>query len=139
MVKLPKFEGKQVAKARITIPSISGGFNDGLDIEPMVLAHGQVGYGIFEFEVRDVDHPRLNPGDASILVREHVLKVPSVMIVTEAEDADAVRTILAVHVESVRRAKESMEGQGSLEDEIGDDQLTAAELKIRKNLRGEKA
>lgn len=141
---LPKFEGKQVARARITMPGLSGGFNDGLDVDPIALKHGQVGVGAFRWEVRDVDHPRLKKDDPTILVREHILIVPTVMIVHDEENGLVLEAMLDAHADYVKRGKQSMAGQGGLDLEhppdpsIPDDELSEDELAIRRMLRGEK-
>jgi hypothetical protein len=136
MPKLPKFEGREVAASRITVPNIGGGLNDALDVQPIVIRHGQEGFGIFRWKCRDVDHVPFKKGDTMVLARHHVIPAESVMIVQEDADVDAVRVMLAAHEERVRRELESMEGQRSLEDEIPDNQLSEEELAIRKTLQG---
>ena len=135
---LPRFEGRQVAASRITIPGIGGGLNDALDVEPIALKHGQEGLAIIAWRVRDVDHVPLKKGEPAILARHHVLEATQVTLVGDEQVGD-VAAILAANVERVKRAKDSMSGQGSLEDEVPDDQLTADELRIRRELQGKPA
>lgn len=135
---LPKFEGKQVVASRITVPGMGGGLNDALDVEPVALKHGQRGFGIFEYEVRDVDHVPLKRGESAVLARHHVLTADRVMLVSDDDDKATVQVMLAANADRIQRAKDSMEGQGRIDDEIPDDELTPEELKVRKALRGEK-
>ncbi len=136
MAKLPKFEGREVAASRITVPNIGGGLNDALDVDPIVIKHGQEGYGIFRWKCRDVDHIPLSKGNVEVLARHHVIPATSVMIVQDEDDVAAVKVLLGAHEERIRRETDSVAGQRALDDEIPDDQLTADEIKIRRALQG---
>lgn len=135
---LPRFEGRQVAASRITVPGMGGGLNDALDVQPIALKHGQEGWGIFRWAVRDVDHvPLKKRGGTQILARHHVLVASDVMIVESDEQADALEHMMTEHANEVRRAKDSMVGQTELPDpSVPDDELSEEELSIRRALQG---
>lgn len=134
---LPKFEGRQVLASRITVPGMGGGLNDALDVEPIALKHGQSGYAVFRWEVRDVDHVPLKKGESSILARHHVLTADQVMILDNDEQNDTVEGWLNDHAVEVRRAKDSMSGQTEIPDpSVPDDELSEDELAIRRALQG---
>lgn len=124
---LPKFEGRQVAASRITVPGMGGGLNDALDVEPIALKHGQSGFAVFQWEVRDVDHVPLKKGETSILARHHVLTAARVMICDDGQ-AELVDEWINQRDLEVRRAKDSMAGQEELE-------LTDEEREVRDKLR----
>lgn len=111
---LPKFEGRQVLASRITVPGMGGGLNDALDVEPIALKHGQSGFAVFQWEVRDVDHVPLKKGESAILARHHVLTASRVMIVDD-EQSGLIEEWLNQRDLEVRRAKDSMAGQEELE------------------------
>lgn len=133
---LPRFEGKQVIASRIAIVGAGDGLSDALDIEPVALKHGQEGFAVLSWKVRDVDHVPIKKGEDAVLARKHVLTTESVMIVGGEEDEATVRVMLASHADEVQRAKDSRAGQGRIDDEIPDDELSPEELAIRNKLRG---
>lgn len=133
---LPKFEGKQVIAARMAIVGAGDGLSAALDLEPIALKIGQRVRLVLEGEVRDVDHTPIKKGENSVLARKHVVSTESIMLVTEEEDDASIVRMLAANADRLQRAKDSMEGQRAFGDEMPDDELTADELKIRRNLQG---
>lgn len=133
---LPKFEGKQVVTSRIAIVGTGDGLSDALDIEPIALKHGATGYAVISWKVRDVDHTPIKKGEDAVLARKHVLATEHVMLVSEDEDLVTVKVMIASNIDRIQRAKDSMEGQGRLDDEVPDEDLTEEELAIRNNLKG---
>lgn len=134
---LGKFEGRDVIASRITVPNMGGGLNEALDLlEPLKLKHGDEVLLVTRGRVRDVDFPEFKKGDATLLARQHVLTAASVMIVSEADDRALVEVMLAANAERIQRAKDSMDGQTRIDDEIDDDELSPEELEVRYKLLG---
>lgn len=133
---LPDFEGKEVISSRITIPNMGGGLNDALDVDPVALEIGEEGWGVFHWVCRAADHVPYKKNDFSLLTRDHVLNGDSVMIVTTEEDIASVKLMLAARADEVQRAKDSMKGQGRIDDEVPDDELSPEELEVRNKLKG---
>lgn len=113
---LKKFEAKQVAGARIKIVGAGDGLSDALDIEPIELPHGSEVYVLLRTEVRDVDFVPRKKGDYSILDRKHTLATQEATLVG-VDDLPAVKSILAAQADRVQRAKDSMVGQGRLDED----------------------
>lgn len=119
---LQKFEGRQVAASRISIVGAGDGLSDALDIEPIALKHGQEVQVVLRCVVRDVDHVPLKKGESSILARKHVLAtMDATLLLGDTEGAVVVKELLADNADRIQRAKDSMAGQGRLDDDPEDD------------------
>lgn len=132
---LPKFEGKQVIASRIAIVGCGDGLSDALDIEPIALKSGETGFAVLSWKVRDVDHTPIKKGEDSVLARKHVLTTESVMIVSEDDDQASLKIMLAANADRIQRAKDSMNGQQTIDDTIPDDELSPEELKVRRSIQ----
>ena len=97
--KLEPFEGREVIKASIEMPSAAGGLREPLAFEPVEIHHGDEGYIVLHWKCTKV---RFDPiKDTNALGRAHVLEVDEAAFI----DSEAVEQHLADQAERITAAK----------------------------------
>lgn len=107
-VKLGKFEGRTVAAAKMTLTGTGDGLSQAMQIDPVVLHHGDEVYLVVKGVVADVRFPPVS-GTESV-ARQHVVRAVEASIV----EPDLVEATLEGQRRRHREMIEAETGQGPL-------------------------
>lgn len=116
---LPDFEGREVSRAAVKFSGVGTGLSEGLSVAPIALDPGEETYFVIRVRCAGVAH---DEDKHELLVRSHKLKTVDMAPIDEA----AARKALADYAADVKRRKDQVDGQLSLDAEA--DALAAEEL-----------
>ena len=107
---LGKFEGRRVSATRMTVKGTGDGLSEALEMDPLVLHHGDEVYLIVKGVVADVHFPPVKGTED--VARTHVIRAVEATIVEEALAEPAL-------VEQRRKIREALEAETGQEP-LGD-------------------
>ena len=113
--RLTPFEGRDVTRCRVEIPSAAGGLRDALDFDPMEIAHDEEVCLVLKLRCKKVRFDEIK--DSDCLARVHVLETieGEATFVEEAVVAEALRA----QKERIKKAQEEEGGIRRIFDEDG--------------------
>lgn len=125
-VVLGKFEGKDVRRTGVEIPSVAGGLRKAMKTQPRVMKQGERGYIAFEYVVDKVKfYPIDDDAPTGDQERIHILGVEGVTFVND----DLVKAAIEEQKEALAKAERDASGKQNLDDALEDAENEKAKAK----------
>jgi len=122
---LGDFEGIPVVGAGVEVRNASGGLNDALGIDPVVMQKGDMAIVVLRVDVTDVHFPDVK-GEEGTCIRAHVMRATDAAIVTDEALSKKILKVLNDQrekiVEDQRKKAEAKKGQLTLTGDGGADE-----------------
>jgi hypothetical protein len=117
---LGDFEGAPVKGVGVEIRNASGGLNDALEVDPVVLHGGDTVWVVLQCDVTAITHKPVK-GDEGSWQRVHVMRATDVTLM----DSNAVRKAITDQRTRIQKHREAKKGVQRMFDGEGEDEASS--------------